>query len=141
MLLLIVLLVLVLLAGAYLLAIRGRKNHPELAELHRWSYAHRGLHSNGIPENSMAAFEAAKNAGYGVELDVHLLADGNLAVIHDSLLKRTTGRDGVVEDLTRGELKDIYLCSNEYHSDGRTRLKAQGAFFFFLYTKHTLDFV
>ena len=111
--LLITLSLLVLLLTAYLFAIRGRKGHPGLQALKGWSYAHRGLHSQGIPENSMAAFEAAKNAGYGVELDVHLLADGNLAVIHDSKLERITGKSGMIEDLTLPQLQNYHLCDTE----------------------------
>lgn len=113
MVLLIVVLVLLALGAAYLLAIRGRVGHEGLEELRRWSYAHRGLHGEGIPENSMAAFEAAKNAGYGVELDVHLLADGNLAVIHDSTLERVTGLPGTVEELTSRQLRDCRLCGTD----------------------------
>ena len=109
----IVLLIVLALAGGYLLAIRGRTGHAGLKELHRWSYAHRGLHGEGVPENSMAAFEAAKNAGYGVELDVHLLADGNLAVIHDSDLQRVTGKTGKIEELTTRQLRDHRLCGTE----------------------------
>lgn len=93
----------------WLLALRGRTGHPGMAELRRWKYAHRGLHGSQKPENSMVAFRAARDAGYGVELDVHLLADGNLAVIHDSLLKRTTGREGRVEDLSTPQLMDYKL--------------------------------
>lgn len=110
---LIVILIMIALWGAYRLAIRGRTGQPELKELHRWSYAHRGLHSEGIPENSMAAFNAAKEGGYGVELDVHLLADGNLAVVHDSTLKRVTGLSGTVEELNTDQLKDCRLCGTE----------------------------
>ncbi len=93
----------------YLFSIRCRSGHPGLQALRGWSYAHRGLHSQGIPENSMAAFRAALDHGYGIELDVHLLRDGNLAVMHDSLLNRTTGQAGHIEDLTTDRLKDYYL--------------------------------
>lgn len=113
MVLLITILILLLLGAGYLLAIRGRVGHPGLTELKKWSYAHRGLHSEGIPENSMAAFEAAKNAGYGVELDVHLLADGHLAVLHDSTLERVTGLPGTVEALTAKQLRQCRLCGTE----------------------------
>lgn len=105
----ITLLVLAGLAVLYCLAVRGRTGHPGLDTIRGWSYAHRGLHSEGIPENSMAAFLAAKKAGYGVELDVHLLADGNLAVIHDSLLQRTTGLEGRVEELSTQDLSNCFL--------------------------------
>ena len=46
-------------------------------------YAHRGLHGNGVPENSLAAFSAAADAGYGIELDVQLSRDGVVMVFHD----------------------------------------------------------
>ncbi|MBQ7768405.1 MAG: glycerophosphodiester phosphodiesterase [Oscillospiraceae bacterium] len=57
----------------------------------------------------MAAFRAAKNAGYGIELDVHLMKDGTLAVIHDHSLLRTAGLDVKIEDLTRADLDAYYL--------------------------------
>lgn len=76
-----------------------------------YRYAHRGLHdlAKGVPENSRAAFARAIDAGFGSELDVHLLADGALAVFHDSDLRRMTGRDGVIEDLTAAQLRDYPL--------------------------------
>ena len=88
-----------ILAAIYLLLLRGRVGHPKLKELKKWSYAHRGLHDDTLPENSMGAFRKATEAGYGMELDVHLLADGQLAVIHDSSLKRTAGVDKKIEDM------------------------------------------
>jgi len=87
----------------------GRAGHPGLKRLSLWAYAHRGLHGDGVPENSLKAFRKAAAEGYGAELDVHLLADGNLAVIHDSSLKRTAGADVVIEDLTVSELDNYYL--------------------------------
>lgn len=94
----------------YLLSLKGRKNHPKLEELKKWDYAHRGLHNKpAIPENSMHAFHRALEKGYGIELDVHLLRDGSLAVIHDNTLDRTTGRKGRVEDLTADMLRDYNL--------------------------------
>ena len=99
----------ILILGLYILAIMCRSSHTARKDLEGWSYAHRGLHGNGIPENSMAAFKAALDHGYGIELDVHLLKDGNLAVMHDSLLNRTTGQPGHIEDLTTEELKHYHL--------------------------------
>lgn len=100
-------------AAGYLLALRGRTGHPGMSALRGWNYAHRGLHGPGVPENSLAAFRAAVEHGYGAELDVHLLKDGGLAVIHDSKLIRTTGKEGRVEDLTTAELKDYPLEGTE----------------------------
>lgn len=105
----IALIILVVLAVLYLLALRGRTRHPLLRKLRRWKYAHRGLHGNGVPENSMAAFRLALENGYGIELDVHMLADGNLAVIHDASLLRTVGVDVKIEDLTTKELTNYTL--------------------------------
>lgn len=93
----------------YLLALRGRTGHPLLRKLRRWKYAHRGLHGDGVPENSMAAFRLALDNGYGIELDVHLLADGNLAVIHDASLKRTAGADVQIESLRTEQLSQYRL--------------------------------
>lgn len=103
----------IILAVLYVLSTRCRRGHPEMKNLLGWKYAHRGLHGNGSPENSMSAFRKARDMGYGVELDVHLLADGNLAVIHDSQLKRMTGLDGKVEDLTTEQLKQCFLAGTE----------------------------
>ena len=102
----VILLVLLLL---YVFCVKGRKGFDGVSDLRGWYYAHRGLHEEGIPENSMAAFRAAKDGGYGIELDVHLMADGNLAVIHDSSLKRTAGVDVMIEELTVEDLDDYRL--------------------------------
>ena len=104
-----VLIAIFLLAVLYVFSLRGRTRHPLLRKLRQWKYAHRGLHGDGIPENSMAAFRLALENGYGMELDVHLLADGNLAVIHDASLKRTAGVDIRIEDLTTEQLPEYRL--------------------------------
>jgi hypothetical protein len=67
------------------LAVRGRKGHPKWPLLRQYRYAHRGFHRKPeIPENSLPAFRRALERGWGAELDVHLLKDGTLAVMHDS---------------------------------------------------------
>ena len=108
-----VLIVLAVSAGLLLFLLAGRRNHPGLAALRGWSYAHRGLHGEGIPENSMAAFRRSLEHGYGIELDVHLMKDGELAVVHDSSLKRTAGADVRIEDLTAEDLEKYPLEGTE----------------------------
>ena len=108
-----VFIILLFLVILYIGSVGGRTGHPGLKTIYGWSYAHRGLHGNGVPENSMAAFRASLEHGYGIEFDLHLLKDGNLAVIHDSLLKRTTGQEGRIEDLTTEDLKNYHLEGTE----------------------------
>lgn len=69
--------------------------------------AHRG-NSDECPENTLASFASALEVGVDmIECDVHLTADGRLAVIHDHLVDRTTDGHGLVRDHTLGELKQL----------------------------------
>ena len=110
---LIAILIVLILALLYLYCLHGRTGHKDLPKLRGWYYAHRGLHNETRPENSMAAFRAALENGFGIELDVHLLADGNLAVMHDSSLKRTAGADITMEELTTEDLSRYRLADTE----------------------------
>jgi glycerophosphoryl diester phosphodiesterase len=75
--------------------------------------AHRGFwRSGGAPENSLAAFEAACRAGYGIELDVRLSADGEAMVFHDETLDRLTASAGLVEEQTADELHALRLLGS-----------------------------
>lgn len=77
--------------------------------------AHRGLHdAEGNPENSVGAFQAAVEAGYGIELDVHLSRDGRLVVFHDDNAKRLTGRDLKITSASFAELSALRLADTEY---------------------------
>lgn len=78
-------------------------------------YAHRGLHDNktSAPENSMAAFRKAVEAGYGIELDVQLTKDGIPVVFHDFTLERMCGVQGKVEAFTLEELRKLTLLQTE----------------------------
>ena len=63
-------------------------------------YAHRGA-SGSAPENTIAAFRRAIDMGAdGIELDVHLSRDGQLMVIHDETVDRTSDGKGYVCDKT-----------------------------------------
>ena len=102
--------ILVVLVLLWTVLTRCRRNHPAWPVLRQFHYAHRGLHDKPqIPENSMAAFRKAVEHGFGAELDIHLMADGNLAVIHDSSLKRTAGADVCIEELTAADLERYVL--------------------------------
>jgi glycerophosphoryl diester phosphodiesterase len=68
--------------------------------------AHRGA-STRAPENTMEAFRLGVEDGAdAIELDVHLTADGQLAVIHDDTLDRTTDRTGPVRELTMEQVRE-----------------------------------
>lgn len=93
--------------------LHGRRDGPGWERLDGFRYAHRGLHGCGVPENSLAAFRRAAEAGYGAELDVHLTRDGRLAVIHDGDLRRMCGVSGRVEEKTAAELSALRLAGTE----------------------------
>lgn len=77
-------------------------------------FAHRGYHDKPTtPENSIPAFKRAIDRGWGAELDVHILKDGSLVVFHDSELKRCTGVDGIIEELTLDDIKKLRLEGTE----------------------------
>lgn len=71
------------------------------------NFAHRGF-SGKYPENTMLAFEKALEVGIdGIELDVHLSKDGELVIIHDEKVDRTTNGTGLVADMTLAQLKEL----------------------------------
>jgi glycerophosphoryl diester phosphodiesterase len=67
-----------------------------------------------VPENSLAAFEAAAADGYGVELDVMLTNDAEVVVVHEPMLERVTGRDLHVRQLRLAELQRLRLLGTEH---------------------------
>ena len=71
--------------------------------------AHRGLHDDKSPENSLSAFRRAAERGYIIELDVHMLADGKIIVFHDDNLKRMTGVDGELKEKTYSDISKLSL--------------------------------
>lgn len=100
----------------YLLALRCQGRRGDWDYFKKWRYAHRGFHDKPrIPENSLPAFRRAVQCGFGAELDVHLMKDGHLAVIHDASLRRTAGADVEIEDLTAEELRGCTLEGTEHH--------------------------
>lgn len=98
----------------YFFMTAGKRMAPEGGWLTGYSYAHRGLHGESCPENTLPAFERAIQNGYGIELDVHLSRDGHVIVFHDNTLDRLTGEDGRVEDKTLEELQSLRIAGSEY---------------------------
>ena len=70
--------------------------------------AHRGLHTEEFTENGLKAFENAVNNNFAFELDIHLSRDNKLIVCHDKNLKRTTGKEGRIEELTSDQIRQEY---------------------------------
>ena len=76
-------------------------------------YAHRGLHSDTIPENSMSAFKAALDKTLGIELDVQLSSDGEIFVFHDKSVTRLCGAKRNLVDMTAEEIKELRLLGTD----------------------------
>ena len=89
------------------------KNKKEMNKFKTVYYAHRGLHNDERAENSMSAFKAAVNGGFGIELDIRLSKDGKLVVFHDDTLDRVCGREGKVIDFTADELATFKLSGTD----------------------------
>ena len=107
---------LLLFAGLYLLLIMPRVLHKaDASAFKNVLYAHRGLHDNAsaAPENSMAAFQKAVDAGFGIELDIQLTKDQVPVVFHDYSLKRVCGVDKLVCELTYEELMQYHLGNSD----------------------------
>jgi glycerophosphoryl diester phosphodiesterase len=75
--------------------------------------AHRGLWNGHAPENSLGAFQAACQAGYGVERVVQLSADGEAMVFHDATLERLCGAPGRIADYHTEELNEMKLDGSD----------------------------
>ena len=86
-----------------------------LDHMEGYHYAHRGYHDGNVavPENSLASFQAAIDAGYGIELDVQLSSDKIPMVFHDADLLRVCGVEGKIWDYTCQELQAMQLFGTE----------------------------
>ena len=111
----VILVILLVLALLYLFCLRPNSGRQEGLRPFTETYiAHRGLHTNpGVPENSLAAFRRAVEAGYGIELDVQLTADDQLVVFHDETLSRVCGDGRKLHELPYDELRDMRLFGTE----------------------------
>lgn len=89
---------------------------PRLPDsLRRLPVAHRAYHDRGArrPENSRAAIRAAIAAGYGIEIDLQLSADGVAMVFHDEELERLTGVKGLLAARTAADLGQLPLLDSD----------------------------
>lgn len=75
-------------------------------------FAHRGLHGDGLPENSPSAFAAAVTRGWGIECDVQKSSDDQAMVFHDFALDRLTGESGPVNVRSAAQLAAISLSGS-----------------------------
>ena len=105
------------LAALYVFLMHPRIRRADSSPFLGTFFAHRGLHDNNhqIPENSLAAFQRAVDAGYGIELDVQLSADRTPVVFHDATLGRMCGIDRRVNELTFAELRQLSLVNTKEH--------------------------
>ena len=111
----IVITLIVLLAIYLYLVFPGQSTPEARAPFVGRNFAHRGLYDNekGVPENSLAAFRAAMQAGYGCELDVQFTKDKKLIVFHDNDYKRACGVDKPVWELTFEEARQLSLFGTD----------------------------
>ena len=71
--------------------------------------AHRGLHGDGLIENTLGAARAAVDGNFAIEVDLQLTADNEVVVFHDEKLDRLTTAAGPLADRTLAELKKISI--------------------------------
>lgn len=101
-----------------LLAPLDRRLAPPPAErkvawLKGTTFAHRGLHGTGVPENTMAAFESAIERGLGIELDVQRSSDGHPMVFHDWELDHLTSEQGPFSRRSAEQLGRIAVAGSD----------------------------
>ena len=75
--------------------------------------AHRGLHNDTVPENSLLAFELAIERDYAIEIDLQLTKDNKVIVFHDDTLDRMTTESGKLSDKTFDEIKNLTLKNSK----------------------------
>jgi glycerophosphoryl diester phosphodiesterase len=109
---------LVVTVGLYIFLIAPGRGAGKARDTHfNRHYAHRGLHTKdrAVPENSITAMIAARDAGYGMELDLSLTRDGQVVVFHDNNLRRVCGVDREL-----GEITFEQLCTHRLFDTGES---------------------
>lgn len=80
----------------------------------KYKLAHRGLHNEIFPENSLGAFENACTYGFAIELDVRLTSDGTPIIFHDPNTLRMCGVDKNINEISKDELDNYKLNNSKY---------------------------
>ncbi|MDE6284680.1 MAG: glycerophosphodiester phosphodiesterase [Bacilli bacterium] len=77
--------------------------------------AHRGLHNDCIPENSLGAFQNARKYNFAIELDIRMTKDNVLVIFHDADTYRLTGNHKIIEKSTYEELEELRLKETDQY--------------------------
>jgi glycerophosphoryl diester phosphodiesterase len=83
--------------------------------LTKWTYAHRGLHSDAVPENSLLGARLAIEAGFGIECDIQRSADDHPMVFHDWEFGRLTDGEGGPATSSADEMQKLHYVGSEEH--------------------------
>ena len=110
---LIISMIVILIAVIYVFLTMPRVFDSANMDLLTVDYAHRGLHTKEIPENSLAAYSNAIDNRYGIEIDVQLSSDNVIFVFHDQTATRMCGVDKKISDMTSQEIKQLRLMGTE----------------------------
>ncbi|MBV9528241.1 MAG: glycerophosphodiester phosphodiesterase [Sphingomonas sp.] len=89
---------------------RSSRSAPDPLDPGPAGFAHRGAHSAGVPENSLAAFRGALAIGAGIECDLRLTADDRVIVFHDADAVRLCGNPLVIARSTQTEIARLELA-------------------------------
>ena len=98
----------------YLYLIKPRLKRLPVLSFLGVKFAHRGLHGDGIPENSLASFERAVEENVGIELDLQITADNKIVVFHDDDLERSCGVHKRVRNINLTELRSHTLFNTNH---------------------------
>lgn len=90
------------------------RRHPDSELFNNLYIAHRGLHDDKVPENSLAAFKKAIENGYAVEIDIHVTKDDKVVIFHDDDLNRVCDTDKLISNLTLDEVKKYRIFDTEH---------------------------
>lgn len=90
-----------------------RRVKKDLSILNDIKIAHRGLSSDKHPENSLRAYRECIDKGIPIELDVHILKDNTLVVMHDDDTYRMTGKKVVLKSANYDDINDLKLSNSD----------------------------